>query len=43
MSNLKKDSYDLIYLDGSHYYQDVLRDIINAKKTSEKKFFNNMW
>ena len=31
MSNLKKNSYDLIYLDGSHYYQDVLRDIMNAK------------
>mgnify|MGYP006116732737 CR=1 FL=1 len=38
MSNLKKDSYDLIYLDGSHYYQDVSRDIINAKKLAKKNF-----
>ena len=38
MSNLKKNSYDLIYLDGSHYYQDVLRDIMNAKKLAKKNF-----
>lgn len=28
---LPKESFDLVYLDGSHYYQDILSDIAMAK------------
>ena len=31
MAHLKPDTFDFIYIDGSHYYQDVLRDIELAK------------
>lgn len=31
MIYLKPDTFDFIYIDGSHYYQDVLRDIELAK------------
>ena len=38
MSSLKKNSYDLIYIDASHFYDDVSKDIANAKKLATKNF-----
>lgn len=32
LSNLKENSFDLIYLDGSHYYHDVKKDILESKR-----------
>ena len=31
-----KKKYNIIYIDGSHYYKDVFRDAINAKKFLDK-------
>ena len=33
---INKKKYDIIYIDGSHYYKDVFRDSINAKKFLNK-------
>ena len=38
MPNLKNNSYDLIYIDASHFYVDISRDIVNAKKLAKKNF-----
>ena len=38
INQFKENKYDLIYIDGSHHYQDIKKDIINAKKLSNKKF-----
>ena len=32
----KKKNYDLIYIDGSHYYKDVLNDALNSYKILNK-------
>ena len=36
--NFSQDSFDFLYLDGSHYYEDINLDIINAKKLCNKEF-----
>tara|TARA_Y100000589_G_C27055489_1_gene589125 strand:- start:125 stop:958 length:834 start_codon:yes stop_codon:yes gene_type:complete len=36
--NFSQDLFDFLYLDGSHYYEDINQDIINAKKLCNKEF-----
>ena len=34
----KDDTFDFVYIDGSHYYEAVKKDIQNAKRIVKKKF-----
>jgi predicted O-methyltransferase YrrM len=38
INQLKDNNYDLIYIDGSHHYNEVKKDILNAKKLANKNF-----
>lgn len=35
-SNIKRNTYDVIFIDGSHLYKDVYLDVLLAKKTLKK-------
>ena len=36
--NLAEGKFDFLYLDGSHYYEEINLDIQNAKRLCNKKF-----
>ena len=38
ISQFKDNNYDLIYIDAAHQYNEVKKDIINAKKLANKNF-----
>ena len=38
LPSLAENYYDLIYIDGSHYYKDVKNDIQMSKKIAKKNF-----
>jgi hypothetical protein len=38
LSNWKDETFDVIYIDGSHYYRNVLEDIELAKRLCKKSF-----
>lgn len=38
INQFKDNNYDLIYIDGSHQYSEVKKDILNAKKLANKNF-----
>ena len=38
LKDFKGDSFDFIYIDGSHYYHDMMSDIQDAKRLSKNEF-----
>jgi hypothetical protein len=38
MTLLPKNSFDLVYIDGSHYYEKVLQEIEQAKRIAKEEF-----
>jgi hypothetical protein len=38
LDTFASDLFDFIYIDGSHYYEDVRRDIVCAKRLAKKEY-----